>query len=439
MIIVTETRMWQKEIETMERKEIEALQLKRLKWSIQYSYDNVGFYRQKLDDCGITPDKIKALSDIQYLPFTTKEDLKNHYPFGMFAQPRKNLVRVHGSSGTTGKPTIVGYTRNDLDMWTDLVARVITAAGVTEEDVAQVAFGYGLFTGAFGLHQGLERIGAMVVPLSSGNTERQLMLMEDFQTSVLIATPSYAIYLAEMIKERGLKDKLNLRIGLFGSESCSEDTKRAIERDMGVMVTDNYGMSELIGPGVAGECHLRQGLHFAEDHFLPEIINSDTLDVLAPGETGELVVTSLTKEALPIIRYRTKDITRLNYEPCECGRTHVRIDKIKGRTDDMIIIKGVNVFPSQVESAISGIPEVGPHYMLVLHREGVMDSLEVQIELTSAEVLESFGELKRVEKTIASRLNSVLGLKVKVSLVEPKTLERFQGKAKRILDLRDKE
>ena len=429
--------MWQKEIETMARKDIEALQLERLKWSVQYSYDRVPFYRKKLDECGIKPEKVKVLSDIQYLPFTTKDDLKNNYPFGMFAQPRKNLVRVHGSSGTTGKPTIVGYTRNDMNNWTDLVARVVTAAGVTDEDVAQIAFGYGLFTGAFGLHQGLERIGAMVVPLSSGNTERQLMLMEDFQTSVLIATPSYAIYLAELIEERGLRDKLNLRIGLFGSESCSADTKAAIEKYMGLTVTDNYGMSELIGPGVAGECHLRQGLHLAEDHFLPEIIDSATLQPLAPGETGELVMTSLTKEALPILRYRTKDITCLNYEPCECGRTHVRMDKIKGRADDMVIIKGVNVFPSQVESAISGIPEVGPHYMLVLHRDGVMDSLEVQVELTSADVLESFSELKRVEKTIGSRLQSVLGLRAKVSLVEPKSLERFQGKAKRIIDLRD--
>ena len=319
------TNMWQKEIETMARKDIEALQLERLKWSVQYSYDRVPFYRKKLDECGIKPEKVKVLSDIQYLPFTTKDDLKNNYPFGMFAQPRKNLVRVHGSSGTTGKPTIVGYTRNDMNNWTDLVARVVTAAGVTDEDVAQIAFGYGLFTGAFGLHQGLERIGAMVVPLSSGNTERQLMLMEDFQTSVLIATPSYAIYLAELIEERGLRDKLNLRIGLFGSESCSADTKAAIEKYMGLTVTDNYGMSELIGPGVAGECHLRQGLHLAEDHFLPEIIDSDTLQPLAPGETGELVMTSLTKEALPILRYRTKDITCLNYEPCECGRTHVRM------------------------------------------------------------------------------------------------------------------
>ena len=431
--------MWQKEIETMARKDIEALQLERLKWSVQYSYDRVPFYRKKLDECGIKPEKVKVLSDIQYLPFTTKDDLKNNYPFGMFAQPRKNLVRVHGSSGTTGKPTIVGYTRNDMNNWTDLVARVVTAAGVTDEDVAQIAFGYGLFTGAFGLHQGLERVGAMVVPLSSGNTERQLMLMEDFQTSVLIATPSYAIYLAELIEERGLRDKLNLRIGLFGSESCSADTKAAIEKYMGLVVTDNYGMSELIGPGVAGECHLRQGLHLAEDHFLPEILDSETLQPLAPGETGELVMTSLTKEALPIIRYRTKDITCLNYEPCACGRTHVRMDKIKGRADDMVIIKGVNVFPSQVESAISGIPEVGPHYMLVLHRDGVMDSLEVQVELTSADVLESFSELKRVEKTIGSRLQSVLGLRAKVSLVEPKSLERFQGKAKRIIDLREQE
>lgn len=431
--------MWQKEIETMKRKDIEALQLERLKWSVKYSYERVPFYRKKMDDCGIKPEMVKTLSDINYLPFTTKDDLRENYPFGMLAQPKKNIVRVQGSSGTTGKPTIVGYTRNDLNNWSDLVARVVTAAGVTDEDVAQIAFGYGLFTGALGLHQGLEKVGAMVIPLSSGNTERQLMMMEDLQTSVLIATPSYAIYLAEIIEERGLKDRLNLRIGLLGSESCSADTRETIEKYTGLFVTDNYGMTELTGPGVAGECHLRQGLHLAEDHFLPEIINSETLEPVAAGETGELVVTTLTKEAVPVLRYRTKDITRLNYEPCECGRTHVRIDKIKGRTDDMIIIKGVNVFPSQVESAISGIPEVGPHYMLVLHKEGVMDALEVQVELTNADVLESFGELKRVEQTISSRLQSVLGLRAKVSLVEPKSLERFQGKAKRIIDMRGKE
>ncbi len=429
--------MWQQEIEMMPRKSLEALQLERLKWSVQYSYQNVPFYRAKMDENGIKPTDIKNLSDLQYLPYTTKEDLRQCYPFGAFAQPCKNLVRLQGSSGTTGKPTLVGYTRNDLNNWSDLVARIAVAAGVTCEDIAQISFGYGLFTGALGLHQGLERVGAMVVPLSSGNTERQLLMMEDLQTSVLVATPSYGLYLSELIAERGLKDKLNLRIGLFGSESCSTEARRMIERNAGIFVTDNYGMSELIGPGVAGECQLRQGLHVAEDHFLPEIISIENQEILGEGKVGELVMTSLTKEAMPIIRYRTGDITCINYEPCACGRTHARIDKIKGRVDDMIIVKGVNVFPSQVENAIAGITALSPHYMLVVQRDGIMDSLEVKLELKQNPQFMGCEEKHRLETMLYTKLRSLLGLRVKVTLVAPKSLERFQGKAKHVIDLRN--
>lgn len=428
---------FQKDLETMDRKKIEELQLERLKRTVRYAYDNVLFYQKRLDEYKINPDKIRTLKDIEYLPFTTKDDLKNNYPFGMFARPKKEIVRIHGSSGTTGKPTLVGYTKNDLNTWSDLIARLACAVGVTEDDVAQISFGYGLFTGGFGLHQGLEKLGAMVIPLSSGNTERQLMLMQDLGTTVLISTPSYAIYLSEKIRDAGNRDAYKLRVGLFGGEGCSPEFRDQIEKNMGIIATDNYGMSELIGPGVSGECIWRDGLHLAEDHFIPEIIDSETCQVKGEGEAGELVITSLTKEAFPIIRYRTKDITRLNYEPCKCGRTHVRMDKIMGRSDDMLIIKGVNVFPSQIESAIVGMKEVGPHYMLFVHREGIMDSLEVHIELTDDSALERYQDLERIEENIKSRLHSVLGLNAKVRLVEPRSLQRFEGKAKRVIDLRN--
>lgn len=426
--------MWQAEIETMERNKLEALQLERLKWSVKYTYDNVAYYRKKMDACGVTPEKIKALSDIQYLPYTTKQDLQENYPFGAMAQPRANLCRLQGSSGTHGKPTIVGYTKRDLDNWTDLVARVIVAAGVTNDDVVQISFGYGLFTGAFGLHQGLERVGAMVVPLSSGNTERQLMFMQDVQTSVLVATPSYAAYLAELIEERELKEKLNLRVGLLGSEPCSAEMRNLIEQKSGMFVTDNYGMSELFGPGVAGECTLRQGLHIAEDHFLPEIINLETLEPLAAGETGELVVTTLTKEGMPLIRYRTGDITKLCYEPCPCGRTHARINKVTTRADDMLVVKGINIFPSQIENAIHGLDLLSPYYELIIYREGAMEKLELKIELSEAEVSEEKIEWLRIK--ISNRIRFMVGLRMNIKLLPPKTLERFSGKAKQVIDLR---
>ncbi len=431
---------YQKEIETMDRRSLEALQLERLRRMVDYCYENVPFYHDRLQKAGVTGSKIKSLSDLQYIPFTTKEDIRDNYPFGMLAQPLKKIVRVHASSGTTGKPTVGAYTQGDLDLWADHVARVAMAAGATADDIFQISFGYGLFTGALGLHYGLERIGATVIPASSGNTEKQLMMFRDFGVTGLVATPSYAVYLGEMVRESGYPpEAYRLRIGLLGSEGCTEGMRERIERNLGLFVTDNYGMTELGGPGVAGECEYRCGLHFAEDAFLPEIIDNETLEPKNPGESGELVVTTLLREGMPVLRYRTKDITRLNYEPCRCGRTHARMEKVMGRTDDMLIIKGVNVFPSQIESVLVGTEKVGPHYQLVVRRRHYMDQLEVKVELVSAELLESFGELEALQRRIHDRLKSVLGLEAKVTLVEPKSLERFQGKAKRVLDLRSED
>lgn len=429
---------FQKEIETMSRPEIEALQLERLKWMVNYCYENVPFYHKRLEKAGVTGDKIKTLSDIQYIPFTTKDDIRDNYPFNMLATPMKKIVRIHASSGTTGKPTVGAYTKKDLDTWSDHVARVAVAAGATEDDIFQISFGYGLFTGALGLHYGLEKIGATVIPASSGNTAKQLMMFRDFGVTGLVATPSYALYLGEMVRESGYpRDAYKLRLGLLGSEGCTEEMREQIEKNLGIFVTDNYGMTELGGPGVSGECEYRCGLHFAEDAFLPEIIDTETGMQKAPGESGELVVTTLLREGMPVLRYRTKDITRLHYEPCRCGRTHVRMDKVTGRTDDMMIIKGVNVFPSQIESVLVGTKGIGPHYQLVVRRRNFMDNLEVKVELVSADLLESYGELEALQRGLHDRLKSVLGLETKVTLVEPKSLERFQGKAKRILDLRN--
>jgi len=430
---------YQKEIETMSRRDIEALQLVKLKKMVDYCYNNVPFYHERLSAAGVTGDKIKTLSDIQYIPLTTKDDVRDHYPFGLLAQPMKNIVRIHASSGTTGKPTVGVYTKADLDVWADMVARVAVGGGVTDEDVIQISFGYGLFTGALGLHYGLERVGATVIPASSGNTAKQLLMYRDFGVTGIVATPSYALYLGEVMKEEPgySKDAYRLRLGLLGSEGCTPEMRDQIEKNMGIFVTDNYGMTELTGPGVSGECGLRCGMHFAEDHFLPEIIDATTLERKAPGEAGELVVTTLSRMGMPMLRYRTKDITKINYEPCACGRTHARMDKIMGRTDDMLIIKGVNVFPSQIESVLVGMEHIGPHYQLVVRKINYMDSLEVKVELTGGELLESYGELETLQKEIHDRLKSILGLETKVTLVEPKSLERFQGKAKRVLDLRN--
>lgn len=431
---------FQKDIETMPRKELEALQLERLRRIVDYCYNNVPFYHKRLDEAGVTGDKIKTLSDIQYIPFTNKSDIRDNYPYGLFAVPQKQIVRIHASSGTTGKPTVVGYTRRDIDTWSDCVARLCMAVGVTDEDTAQISFGYGLFTGALGLHYGLEKIGCGVIPVSSGNTKKQAMLLQDFGATVLVSTPSYAMYMSEVAHEMGItNDDIRLRIGLFGSEGCTNELRDLIEKGFGLFSTDNYGMSELMGPGVSGECELRDGLHFAEDHFLPEIIDPDTGAVRERGASGELVVTTLTKEGIPLLRYRTKDITRLNYETCACGRTHARMDKVRGRSDDMLKIRGVNVFPSQIESVMANIAGISPHYQLVLTRRNYTDFLEVKIELIDASLLENFGALEALRQSAVERLRSVLGIDAKVTLVSPKSLERYEGKAKRIVDMRSQE
>ena len=428
---------FQKDIETMPRADIEKMQLERLQRLVKYCYDNVPFYHKRLSEAGVCPEKIKTLSDIQYIPYTTKADMRDNYPYGLFAVPQSKIVRMHASSGTTGKPTVVGYTANDLDHWSDCVARLAMAAGADENTIVQICFGYGLFTGALGLHYGLEKIGATVVPSSSGNTEKQIMLMQDFGTNALVATPSYAQYIGELAREKGVLDKLQLKLGLFGSEGCTPEMRTQIEKGWGLFATDNYGMSELMGPGVSGECEERDGLHFCEDYFYPEIVDPETLEPLAEGETGELLVTTLTKEGLPLLRYRTRDITRLNYSPCKCGRTGVRMDKVKGRSDDMLKIRGVNVFPSQIESVLIGTEQIGANYQLVVRREGFSDTLEVRVELVDASLLESYGEIERLQKKIMHNLQTTLGIQCKVSLLEPKTLERFVGKAHRVVDLRN--
>ena len=429
---------FQKEIETMPRKEIDKLQLERLKETVAYCYNNVPFYHKKLTEAGIGDgSKIKQLSDIQYIPFTTKDDFRDNYPFGMAACSMRDVVRIHASSGTTGKPTVGVYTKDDIDIWSDCVARVAAAGGVSDNDIIQISFGYGLFTGALGLHYGLEKLGATVIPASSGNTEKQMMMMRDFGVTGLVATPSYALYLSESIKEAPypLSD-YSLKLGILGSEPCTPEMRDTIEKNLNIYVSDNYGMTELGGPGVSGDCEMRDGMHFAEDHFLPEIIDADG-NRLGENEAGELVVTTLTRRGMPVLRYRTKDITKITYDPCKCGRTHARMAKTMGRTDVMLIIKGVNVFPTQIESALITVDKIGPHYQLIIRRKNFKDTLEIKVELVDASVLESFGELESLQKKVQEKLKSVLGLQTKVTLVQPKTLERFQGKAKRILDLRN--
>ncbi|GHU54343.1 phenylacetate-coenzyme A ligase [Clostridia bacterium] len=429
--------IYQKDIETLSRQKIEEIQLERLRHLVDYCKKNVPFYAKRLEN--ISSEKIKTVKDIEYIPYTTKEDIRDNYPFGLFGKPLKDIVRLHASSGTTGKPTVVGYTKNDLDMWSDCVARLIMAAGVTEDDIIQIAFSYGLFTGALGLHYGLEKIGATVVPTSSGNTEKQIMLMQDFKTTGLVSTPSYAQHIAEIIAEKGVLNKLNLTTGLFGSEGCSEEFRDRIEAGLNLFATDNYGMSELIGPGVSGDCVYRKGMHINEDHFLAEIIDPKTLEVLPQGETGELVVTTLTKEGIPMLRYRTKDITQISYDICDCGRTFARMAKIKGRSDDMLKIRGVNVFPSQIESVLIGFEQISPNYQLVLTRTHSTDELEVKVELADGSLLENYTALEDLRVKIKKSLKNVLEISSKVSLVEYRSIERTAGKAQRIVDLRNGE
>ncbi len=429
--------IWDTAHECMPREEVEQLQLERLQATLNRVYKNVTCYRKKFTEQGIVPEDIQSLSDLPQLPFTTKEDLRLNYPYGMFAVPLREVVRIHSSSGTTGKPTVVGYTRNDLKTWSNLVARFMTAVGVTHDDVVQITFGYGMFTGAFGLHYGAETIGASVIPMGSGNTEKQIMIMQDYKTTVLVGTPSYAITLADKMEKMGVDAKsLSLKVGLFGGEPWSEAMRREIEGRLFLSATDNYGLSEVIGPGVGGECEHKQGMHIFEDSFYPEIIDPDTGKVLPPGSIGELVLTTLTKEAFPMIRYRTRDITSLDYTQCSCGRTMVRMKKTMGRSDDMLIIRGVNVFPSQIEEVLVAIEGCEPHYQLVVSREGAMDILEVCIEVTENIFFDEMKMQRAFLEKVQKRIESILGVGVTVRLVEPNSIPRHEGKAVRVIDKR---
>ncbi len=431
--------IWAKE-ETLPRQEMEELQFTRLKETLGRIYDKVPAYRKKMNAAGIKCEDIKSLDDLSKLPFTVKQDMRDNYPFGMFTVAKKELVRIHASSGTTGKPTVVGYTRKDMDMWTECVSRIACMGGASSDDVAQISFGYGMFTGALGLHYGLENIGASVVPASSGNTQKQILFMQDFGATLLVATPSYALHIAEIARDLGLdpsKD-LNIKIGLFGGEGMTEPMREEMYKLWGsdMKATQNYGMSELVGPGVSGECLELCGMHINEDHFIPEIINPDTGEVLPPGELGELVVTCITKEALPLIRYRTGDISRLFYEPCKCGRTTVRMENISGRSDDMLVIRGVNVFPSQIEEVLLNVEEIGAHYEILVERRNYLDTMEIKVELADESLLDSYAKLGELEKKIKFNLRTVLGLDAVIKLVAPRSLKRFEGKARRVTDLR---
>lgn len=429
---------YQKEIECMPREEIKKLQGERLVWQVKRMYERVELFRKRMDEKGLKPEDIKGVEDLAKLPFSYKQDLRDYYPFGLFAEPLKNIVRVHASSGTTGKQIVVGYTRNDLDTWKDCMARQFAAAGATDEDIIQVSYGYGLFTGGLGAHGGAERIGATVVPTSSGNTSRQIQTMADFGTTVLCCTPSYAMYLAEAIEEAGLKDKIKLKAGVFGAEPWTEDVRHAIENSLGIKAYDVYGLSEIMGPGVAYECSCQNGMHVSEDMFIPEIIDPDTGEVLPEGEQGELVFTTLTKEGFPVIRYRTRDICSLNYEQCECGRTFVRMNKPTGRSDDMLIIRGVNVFPSQIEEVLLKISSgVTPNYQIVVGRENNTDTLDINVEMSEALFADDIKSIEKIERKIVTDLRSVLGIGAKVHLVNPKSIERSEGKAKRVIDNRN--
>lgn len=427
---------WQERYETMPREEIRELQLKRLKALVERLY-NIPFYKQRFAEKGIEPGDIKTLEDIKHLPFTSKQDLRDTYPFGMFAVPLSEVVRLHASSGTTGKPIVVGYTKKDLETWGNLVARCLVMAGGTKNDVIQNAYGYGLFTGGLGIHFGAELLGATVVPISGGNTMRQLMLMQDFGTTILACTPTYALHMAEEAHAGGVDwERIKLRIGVFGAEPWSDALRKELEERWNIRALDIYGLSEVLGPGVACECQCQQGLHVFEDHFIPEIVDPETLEPLPYGQKGELVFTSLTKDAFPILRYRTKDISALHEEKCACGRTFIRMDRITGRTDDMLIIRGVNVFPSQIESILLEFGETEPHYLLVVDRRGAMDDLEIQVEISDRLFSDKVRGLEELEKRIRARIASVLGISAKIRLMEPNSLPRTAGKAKRIIDRR---
>lgn len=421
----------------MDRESMRKIQSIRLREIVEHVYKNTPFYRNKMQEMGITPEDITSVDDLVKLPFTTKLDLRDNYPFGLFAVPNSEIVRVHASSGTTGKPTVVGYTRKDINTWSEVMARTFTGAGVHSKDFIQIAYGYGLFTGGLGAHYGAEKVGASVIPISGGNTEKQLQLIQDFKSNAIACTPSYALHLAEVMEERGIDiEALDLRVGIFGAEPWTDTMRKEIEKRLMIKAIDIYGLSEIIGPGVSFECLEQDGLHINEDHFIPEIVNPETLEPAKDGEEGELVFTTVTKEGLPLLRYRTKDLTSLNFEKCKCGRTLVRMKKCTGRSDDMLIIRGVNVFPSQVESVLLEMSETEPHYLLIVERHGTMDTLTVMVEVQNEFFSDEISKLEALQKKIKQNIQNLLGLTVTVKLVEPKTIERTAGKSKRVIDKR---
>lgn len=426
------------EIECAPRSELEALQSYRLSKTVRRVYENVPAYRKKMDDAGVKPEDIKSIADLSKLPFTVKQDLRDNYPYGMFASPMKDVVRIHASSGTTGKQTVVGYTAHDIDVWAECAARALVAVGGTKDDFVHVSYGYGLFTGGLGMHYGAEKLGAVAIPASAGNSMRQLQMFKDFGSSIICMTPSYAISLIELMKENGMsKDDFKLKAGVFGAEPWTEEMRREIEAGLGLKAYDIYGLSEIMGPSVSCECECQCGMHICEDHFIPEIIDPDTLEVLPAGQQGELVFTCITKEALPLIRYRTRDIATLVYDKCECGRTLVRMLKPQGRTDDMLIIRGVNVFPSQIESALLSVDNKATNYFLEVDRVNNLDTLEVQIETREDMFGDEIGTLEDYKKKVKAAIDSAIGVGVSVKLVEPKTLARSMGKAVRVNDKRE--
>jgi len=432
--------IYNEEFETLPREALEALQLKRLQQVAQRVYHTVGFYRRSFDEAGVKPEDLKTLGDLKRFPFTTKQDLRDGYPFGLFAVPMSNVVRLHASSGTTGRSTVVGYTHRDIETWSELMARCFVAAGLTKNDIIHNAYGYGLFTGGLGAHYGAEKLGASVMPISGGNTKRQIMILQDFGPTAICCTPSYALNLAEQGRAMGVDmQSLKLRVGIFGAEPWSDKMRDEIENTMDIMALNIYGLSEIMGPGVSMECtEGREGMHVFEDHFLVETINPDTGEVLPPGERGELVFTTLTKEAFPLIRYRTRDISHIITAPCRCGRTHQRMDRVTGRSDDMLIIRGVNVFPSQIEAVLIGIQGLEPHYQLIVDRVGTLDTLEVQVEVSDASFsnADEVRVLQKIERRINKDLKDFLGITAKIKLVEPKSFQRFEGKASRVIDKR---
>ncbi|MBW1981610.1 MAG: phenylacetate--CoA ligase [Deltaproteobacteria bacterium] len=430
--------IYNEEYETMPREALEAIQLRRLQNTVSRVYNTVPFYRKRFDEAGVKPEHIQSLEDLGKLPFTYKEDLRQNYPFGMFSVPMDNVVRIHASSGTTGKPTVVGYTARDVQTWSELMARTLMAGGATKGDIIHNAYGYGLFTGGLGFHYGAEKLGASVIPISGGNTKRQVMIMKDFGPTILTCTPSYALYIAEVAEEMGIDFRqLKFKAGIFGAEPWSETMRQEIERKLNLKAVDIYGLSEIIGPGVSVECiEAQSGLHIFEDHFIPEIIDPDTEEVLPYGTVGELVFTTITKEAFPVIRYRTRDISVLYPEPCRCGRTMVRMGRVQGRSDDMLIIRGVNVFPSQIESIIMETEGIEPHYQLVVDREGSMDNLTVMVEVNEKIFSDEIKNLQNMERGLEKNIKEMLGVSARVKLVEPKTIQRSEGKAVRVIDKR---